>query len=412
MQRLSYPVLLLLLAGCETSNPKETGGDTAVDTGEPDTADTDTGDTDTGDTDTGDTNETGDTAFDTSVVPPPTTGYFGPPSLVVVADDGAGAAKVMVIDTTAATATTVSGITVPKTATIACAGQFVWVLSTKGDAAAADTAYGIEARSLVIGATIDLPAKFDPKAVAYDESFWFAGDGSASLLAYDGLGVAGSTIDLSSVADADGIPEVRSFIPSAGGVAAVLARTGSGASTKSGVAFVDFASATMTGSGDLAGANAGSAGGGVPGALMIDMQAYGTVGGALELFDTTGMNSAGNAVDFTGVTRVATVSGSGDGTMYVAIVDGAAITVHRYISDGTDIGTISTNTITNGLAVMQPFLWSGEGSGTSANVIGYDLATGAAGSTVAIGSDIYAVAACAPPPMPPADTGDTAAPPE
>ncbi|GDX78997.1 hypothetical protein LBMAG42_08080 [Deltaproteobacteria bacterium] len=415
MHRLTVPALLLLITGCdtETADPKETGGDTAVDTGE--TGDTDTGDTDTdtGDTDTGDTNETGDSGIDTSLPPPPTTGYFGPPALVVLADDGAGAAKVMVIDTAAATSTTITGVTVPKTATFGCAGQYVWVLSTKGDAATPDVAYGVEARNLVIGATIELPAKFDPKAVTYNESFWFAGDGSASVMSYDGAGAEGGSIDLSSVADADGIPEVRAFIPSDAGQAAVLARTGSGATTKSGVAFLDFAALSITGSGDLAGSNAGSAAGGVPGALMINLEASGTSGGALELFDTTSKSSAGNAVDFSGVTRVATVSGgAGDGTMYVAVDDGDAITVHRYISDGTDLGTITTNTIANGLAVVQPYLWSGEGTGTSANLIGYDLASGAESATVAIGSSIYGVAACAPPPMPPNDTGDTAAPPE
>lgn len=411
MQRLTGPVLLLLLAACETEtvDPKETGGDTAVDTGE--TGDTDTGDTDTDTGDT-DTNETGDSGIDTSQPPPPSSGYFGPPALLVLADDGAGAAKVMVIDTAAATATAVTGVTVPKTATFGCAGQFVWVLSTKGDAAAADTVYGIEARNLAISATIDLPAKFDPKAVAFSDSFWFAGDGSGSLLAYDAAGTAGDTIDLSSVADADGFPEVRAFVPSDAGIGVVLARTGSGASTKSGVAFVDFGALSVTGSGDLAGSNAGSAAGGVPGGVMIDMMASGTSGGALEIFDTTSKSSAGNAVDFSGVTRLATVSGAGDGAMYVAIDEGSTVTVHRYISDGTDIGTITTNTIANSLAVMQPFLWSGEGTGTGASVVGYDLATGVAGATVAIGSSIYAVGSCSPPPMPPSDTGDTAAPPE
>ena len=397
MTRIPF-VLLLLACGTDTDSG-ETVGETGEDT-------TDTGETgDTGST--GETGGSGDTS-DTSVPPPPTTGYFGPPALAVLADDGAGAAKLVLVDPMSGVATAIPDLNVPRTATVGCAGPYIWVLSTN-DGTIPDVAYGVDARNLVINKTLALSAGFDARAVTYNDAFWFGGEGSASLVSFDSDGAAGATLDLSSLADSDGLPEVRSFVQSDIGVAAILARNGDTGFNPSAVAFLDLTAATLVSSGSLAGVNAGSMAASTPGGLMVDMAAHGTSGGAIELFDTTSLATGGNVLDFTDVTRLATIT-AGDGTLFVAATAEGVTTVYHYQSDGADFGSLVTKTLKNSLALVPPYLWSGEGVGTAAAVVGYDLMTSAAASTITIGSDIYGLTSCSPPPRIPDDTGDTAPP--
>lgn len=411
MKRLTYLLPALALAACESSGSTDTGTDPG------DTSDTsDTGDTnDTNDTgDTHDSNDTGDT-HDTSDTgtPDPSNGYYGSPALAVIADNGSGAGKVLILEGGATALVEVEGLNVSSEARVGCAGPNLWIL-TPGPGGSGEIAYGIDVHNAAIASEITLPADFNAKVVSYiGNNYWFGGDGSASLVSYDRSGTAGATIDLSSLADADGKPEVRTVFQSPSGLGVVLARhdTGSGTYENSAVAIVDPMAASLTSSGSLASGNAGYTATGTPGGALIEILPHGADAGKLEGFDTTGLASTGTVIDYAGKTWVASVSGGNDGTVWVALKSGSTTTAHHYFADGTELGSFTTQTVSNALAPLSPQIYSGEGTGSSASIVPYDQGTGVAGTAITVGSSIHGLGSCIPAPHPP-DTGDTAAPPE
>ena len=408
MLRLSLIAPLALVLRCDggkDTNPKstDTGADTAADTAGTDTSETGK--------DTGiDTSDTGHDTGDTQP-PPPDHGYFGPPTVLILADDGAGGANAYTLSGPAGPATLIPSLTVSVDSALACAGPFIWVLPRGADSSAPDHAYGVEAHNGSLGKTLELPASFVPRAATYVAgSYWFGGDGSASLVSFADDGTAGPSLDLSSVADGDGLPEVHAFVQTDQGVGAVLAHlqgsTGFGAS---GFAILDFASATVTSSGTFAGNNAGSVGVSVPGGLLADMSAHGSTLGGIEMMNTTTMASSGNVVSFSGVTRVATSQGGNDGTFWTVTSASGTTTATHYSSDGTSLAAIPTHTETGAFAHLPPNVYSGEGTGASTTIEVYEEAAGTPGGSLALGHTIYKIIACQPPPQAP-DTGDTAGP--
>jgi len=413
MNRFAFGAPLLLLAACaSTGSTDTTGTDTAGDTADTST-DTakDTG-RDTGDTDTG--KDTGkDTGVDTSDTGNPDTpknGYYGQPTLGIVADDGAGGANVYVMDAGATTLTKVPDLTVGVNATIACAGSFLWVLDPQ-TGSTAESAYGIDGHTGALVRTLALPAGFGARALAFSNgSFWFGGDGSANLVSFEEAGTEGPTVDLSSLADSDGLPEVRGFVPAGAGLGVILARTTGASYGTSKIAAIDLAAGTILGSGDLAGGNAGSTATGIPGGVMVETLPHGAVAGALEGFDLTSYTSSGTILDYTGSTRVASVAGGNDGTVWVALKSGGTTTLHHYFADGTELGSFTTHTEAEALAPFTPKIYSGEGTGTATAVVPYDMGAGTAGTPVVLGATIKNMFTCQPPPGPPDTGADTAKP--
>ncbi|MSQ01745.1 MAG: hypothetical protein EXR71_07610 [Myxococcales bacterium] len=383
---------LLLVLACDGGGTDTAGKDSADPADTSDTADTaDTG-TDTG-TDTG--NDTGDTA-DTDP-PLPESGYFGPPVVLVLADDGSGGAEVHLIDPSTATATVVSGVVASPAATLGCAGQYAWVMS--------DSAIGISARMQAVARTLALDVGFGPQAVAYQApNTWFGGTGSASVVAFDEAGAASASIDLVSLADGDGKPDVMGFVSGPTGVAAVLARVNrtSGTYEPSGVALLDFTgTGSIASSGFISGGNAGRDSVGTPDGVLMALEPHGGTGVTLEIFDTSTLASGGEVLDLTGATYVGMTTGDNDGTVWIATKASGVVTVTHHLADGSAVSTITTGTSGDLLAIAPPNLWSGEGT----SVVPYEVTTGTVGTPIDIGSTIYAMAACLPPPMIP-DTGE------
>jgi hypothetical protein len=396
---LPLPVVFLLLSACDGGTGKGTDGDGSG---------SDSGDTaDSGLPDSG-----GDTGQPGSV-----GGYQGPPAIFVVAGNfvtgNADEAKVFLYDPGSAALTEVPDLTVRADSLVGCAGAFAWVMQSQSSEFVGDTVHAVDVASLSAVASIDLGSFFGPTAVAaVGDNYTFGGAGSASLMTVALDGTLVSSEDLSAYADSDGLPEVVAISQGPAGTAAVLGRrtVTNGSYEASAVVSLDAISGEVTGSGGLSGKNAGRVAAQGPGGLLValDRTVSGTTwneDGGIEQFDVTTMTSVGTLVDFAGVDRIATVIGAWDASIAIAArEDSGAVTITRYGPDGSVVGSFPAFTATNGLALTSDGFASGEGAGSTAQLV-FRTTDGIQTGDVVVGADIRSVTSCLPPPPPPDDGG-------